>query len=235
MAVKAELPPTSRVRWNSAHRIIPSRFPPIDLFERVAPPGDWEALIELESLTNARLRDEVGEIHLVPQEERISGPGASYVMACFTHRNPTGSRFSDGSYGVYYAGKTFETALRETVHHMGKFYAHTDMGPHNEDMRVLVGSIDTGLHDIRGQHRRWKQCLEPSSYQASQALARSLKELDSNGIVYPSVRHVGGECVGVFRPKCVKPPKQASHLRYHWDGKQMTRYFDYARSEWCSL
>ncbi len=54
-------------------------------------------------LVNPRLRNEAGAIHLVPPEERVTGPGATWVMAPFTHFNPNGSRFSDGTYGVYYA------------------------------------------------------------------------------------------------------------------------------------
>ncbi len=84
----------SHVEWQPCYRIIPSRFPPIDLFERIAPPEDWEALIALESLTNDRIRQEVGDISLVPVDERVSGPGASVVMAAFTHLNPSGSRFA---------------------------------------------------------------------------------------------------------------------------------------------
>ena len=81
-------PPLARIVWQPSWRIVPSRFPPIDLFERIADPADWDALIELESLTNPRLRDEVGDIALVPAAERISGPGASAIMAAFTHLNP---------------------------------------------------------------------------------------------------------------------------------------------------
>jgi hypothetical protein len=88
----------------------------VPLFERVSSdPAVWEALIAAEMLVNPRIRNDVGEIHLVPPNERVSGPGASYVMAAFTHLNPRGSRFSDGTYGVYYAGREFETALRETA------------------------------------------------------------------------------------------------------------------------
>src|SRR5512147_2347004 len=51
-AASRPVPPVVDVRWQPAFRIVPSRYPPIDLFERIAPPGEWEALIELESLTN---------------------------------------------------------------------------------------------------------------------------------------------------------------------------------------
>ena len=100
------------VDWAQAWRIIASRFPPIHLFERVSPnPAVWEALIELEELTNPRVRDQVGQISLVPPERRISGVNASWVMASFTHVNPKGSRFSDGTYGVYYAADSLQTAI----------------------------------------------------------------------------------------------------------------------------
>ena len=74
-------------------RVINSRYPPIDVFERIAPQADWESLFLLEALTNPRLRDQVGEIALVPPAERVSGPGASWVMSAFTHTGMA-SRFN---------------------------------------------------------------------------------------------------------------------------------------------
>src|SRR5690606_25270720 len=69
-------PPVRRVRWHEAHRILPSRYPPIQLFERLTDdPAEWEILAEIESLTNPRVRDEIGEIRLVAPAERVSGPG----------------------------------------------------------------------------------------------------------------------------------------------------------------
>jgi hypothetical protein len=54
-----------------------------------------------------------------------------------------------------------------------------------------------------------------------------LHRSDSNGIVYPSVRRAGGQCVGALRPKAVGRPIQARHLQYFWDGHRISRYFDY--------
>ena len=229
-------PPLRRVRWPEAHRIVPSRYPPVQLFERLSnDPAEWETLAEIESLTNPRIRDEIGEIHLVPVEDRVGGPGASWVMATFTHINRNGSRFSDGSYGVYYAARELPTAIAETVFHMGRFYAATQDPPHAEDMRVLTGRIGTTFHDIRGGDRRWTALLDPDSYVASRACGRELRARGSNGIVYPSVRRAGGQCVGAFRPKAVGLPIQGRHLQYHWDGSRISRYFDYAEERWLPL
>jgi hypothetical protein len=232
----SETPPERRVRWPAAHRILPSRYPPIQLFERLTDsPGEWELLAEVESLTNPRLRDEIGEIRLVPLEERVSGPGASWVMASFTHLNPQGSRFSDGSYGVYHAARELKTAIAETTFHLGRFYAATGDPPHAEDMRVLSGRIDARFHDLRGGDPRWRACLDPDDYSASRALGRSLRAAGSNGVVWPSVRRTGGQCLGAFRPRAVGIPVQGRHLRYSWDGRQISRYFDYAEERWVSL
>ncbi len=60
-------------------------------------------------LTNDRLRDEIGDIAIVPLAERLAGPGASPIVAAFTHIGFP-SRFTDGSFGVYYACKSFDGA-----------------------------------------------------------------------------------------------------------------------------
>ena len=46
-------------------------------------------------------------------------------MAAFTHLNPEGSRFSDGSWGVFYAAHSVATAVEETVYHRERFLAAT--------------------------------------------------------------------------------------------------------------
>jgi len=52
--------PVASVSWSPGFRITPTRFPSISLFDRVAGAEDFAALYALESMTNDRLRDEVG-------------------------------------------------------------------------------------------------------------------------------------------------------------------------------
>ena len=157
-------PPTARIAWKPSWRIVPSRFPPIQLFERVTEPRDLEAIFELEALTNPRLRDEVGNIRLVPPQDRVSGPGTSVIMAAFTHLNPNGSRFSDGAYGVFYTGKDLEVAIAETRHHRERFMRATAQPRMELDMRVYLVDLEGELHDLRGQraaHNR--SCTTPTA------------------------------------------------------------------------
>ena len=217
--------PLRRIVWLPCWRIVPSRFPPIDLFERIADPADWDALIVLESLTNDRIRDAVGDIALVPMAERISGPGASVIMAAFTHPNPDGSRFSDGSFGVFYAGADLATAIAETKHHRVRFMRATNQPRMELDMRVYVVDLDGALHDISGLRTALPLVYHPDDYTAGQAMAARLRADGSSGIVYDSVRH-DGVCAAVFRPRCLTNPRQERHLCYVWDGRAITTVYE---------
>jgi hypothetical protein len=219
-------PPITRITWQPCYRIIPSRFPPIQLFERVTDPEDLEAIFAIEALTNPRLRDEVGDIRLVPPGERVSGPGTSIIMAAFTHLNPEGSRFSDGSYGVFYAGRELETAIAETVHHRERFMRATSEGPQELDMRVYAVDLDGDLHDLRGAQAAQPLIYHPEEYGPAQHLARSLRNASANGIAYDSVRHSGGACAAIFRPRLLAKARQERHLCYVWNGKKMVTVYE---------
>ena len=95
--------PLSATRWKPSYRLIASRYPTVGLYDAIADPADLEVVFAIEALTNPRIRDQLGQLQLVPPEERLSGPGSTPIMAAFTHLNPEGSRFSDGAYGVYSA------------------------------------------------------------------------------------------------------------------------------------
>jgi RES domain-containing protein len=217
------LPPIKRIRWTHAYRIVPSRFPPIGVYDRITDPADLEAVFAIEALTNPRLREEEGALKLVSKEHRISGPGSTPVMAAFTHLNPEGSRFSDGSWGVFYAAHSIATAVEETVYHRERFLAATAEPACDIQMRCYRTSVDSKLHDIRSG---WQAAQDPDSYTASIILARELHAADSNGIVYDSARHRGGECLAAFHPDVVAPCTQAQHLVYRWDGHRISQVLE---------
>ena len=224
---------TSRIVWPSARRIIRSRFPHIDLFEDIADPEDWPLLIAAEEKTNPRLMETLGAIDLVPPDRRVAGPGATYLMAPFTHvSRDRPSRFSDGRYGVLYIAERFETALLETMHHHARFMAQTRQSPGwTSQFRELMLDLDAELQDLRTGSPMQTPTLDRDSYGASQALGATLREGGSNGVVYPSARDPDGECAGLFYPDRVRNPVQGRHLDYHWDGARVDLYRDASKGE----
>jgi len=214
-------PPVTELDWSHQYRVISSEYPPINFFEQLVDPELMDELYHLESLTNDRLRDEAGDIALVPAEDRITGPGASPVMAAFTHASvDSPSRFSDGSYGIYYASKTVETAIEETQYHRARFLSYTNEDAGEISMRVYIGKVIKPMHDVRGGS--FEHLHDPDDWTAGQAFGQAMKTIHSWGIVYRSVRDAGGECIAALRPPAVSIPKQGAHLSYVWDGVGIT-------------
>ena len=73
--------------------------------------------------------------------------------------------------------------------------------------------------------------LDPDDYKVSQTLGAALRAEGSNGIVYPSVRCEGGECVGLFYPDLASNPVPGRHLDYHWNGERVDFYRDNATGQ----
>jgi len=218
--------PTADIEWCPCFRIIPSRFPPVGLFDAVADPSDLEAVFQIEAITNDRLREEAGDLALVAPEDRIAGPGTTPIMAAFTHLNPEGDRFTDGTYGVFYASLTIETAIAETRHHRVRFLQATDEPAQELNMRVYSVDLKAKLHDIRGLRDSHPAFYHPTSYDISQELAGRLRAEGSNGVIYQSVRDEGGECVGVFRPRLLTNCLQERHVCYVWDGAAISMIYE---------
>ena len=218
--------PVAPTVWRPSYRLIPSRYPTVGLYDAIADPADLDTVFAIEALTNPRLRDEVGQLQLVPLPERISGAGSTLIMAAFTHLNPEGSRFSDGSYGVYYAAQSLDTAIAEVSHHRAVFLARTQEPTIDVDMRAITASLDAPLHDLRALGRKGTALFDPDHYTAPQALGRQLREAGSWGVQFPSVRHSGGLCVGVFRPRALRNARSAAHIALHWDGRRITHWFE---------
>jgi hypothetical protein len=212
--------PVIRTRWPKAYRVIRSIFPTIDLFEDIADPSDWEALASAESKTNPRVWESLGRLDLVPPERRVSGAGASWLMAPFVHvsRDRPG-RFTDGSYGVYSVGDREEVAIRETAHHHAKFMAQSreELG-WTSQFRVLINALDLDLHDVRGDPAMHNLL----DYTRSQAVAKDLRDARSNGILYRSVR-CPGECAAIFWPDLMPIPIQGDHFDYFWNGERVDK------------
>ncbi len=216
------------VEWRPAFRIIRSLFPPIDLFEDIADPADWPLLISAEQKTNPRLMETIGNLDLVPAARRVGGPGATFLMAPFTHVSPDRpSRFSDGTAGVLYAGDRFDVALLETVYHHGRFMARTnETAGWTSQFREILLDVEGSLHDLRGGDIDHAAPLDPDDYTAAQALGDALRRAGADGVVYPSVRCDDGDCVGLFYPDLAGNARQGRHFDYHWNGDRVDLYRD---------
>ncbi|MBI3350132.1 MAG: RES family NAD+ phosphorylase [Burkholderiales bacterium] len=212
----------ARPSWNPCYRLIPSRFPPISVFEKVASAEDFDTLYAVQALVNPRIRQELGQIDLVRAADRVYGPGSSPVMAAFCHLNPEGSRFSDGTWGVYYGAQTLETAVAEVTYHRTKFLQATAQPAIDVDLRCYVATVLAPLLDVR----EVPEIHDPDSYVASRQLAKVQRGHDLPGLLYRSVRDPEHECVAIFKPHALRVPvTQGPHVTLCWDGQRIKAWY----------
>ena len=103
-------------------------------------------------------------------------------------------------------------------------------------MRGLVGTVAEDFEDVAAMAEPLRrQVLDPDLYSAAQAYGRAVRDSGASGVVYPSVRRVGGTCVGAFRSRAVGIPRQERHLKYRWNGERVDRYFDYKLDAWIEV
>lgn len=204
------------------YRVIPSRYPQIHLFERVSNPQDWEVLYAVESLTNSRLRDEVGDIRLVPPEDRVYGDGASWIMAAFTHPpvDGRGGRFNR-DFGIYYCTADESIAVAESSFHQARFLRESRIEATTQEMRVIRAQLGPVLlHDVR--HLVGEAIYDSDDYRAAQQLGYKLRAANSYGVHFRSVR-AEGDCYGVMRPRVLSDAIHWRYLRYHYDRGSIVR------------
>jgi hypothetical protein len=172
---------------------------------RLTDDGDLlNGIFELDNATNDRLLAESGLLPGIDARELVFGiPSYHIINAAFSHPAPVGSRFNSADRGAWYAGFELETSQVEIAYHKQLWLQEIDWD--EEEVADYVdyrADFRAEFHNIR-RTKRYRNCLSPTSYVASQALAAQLMEAGSAGIVYPSVRRSGGKCIACFRPVLV--------------------------------
>lgn len=204
-----------------AYRLVNSKFPPIALFDDVADAEEFDALYQIQALTNPRLGNEVGRIELIPRREIPFGiVGCSYAIAPFTHVNPAGSRFSAGDFGVLYLAATIETALAEVRHHQNQYWSGVrGLNYERFVFRALACSFaGDSMKDATSVPMN-DPIYDPDDYSHAQRLGGELKKAGCPGLRYLSVRSKGDHCWALLTPRPVSSIVQASHYEMVWNGQ----------------
>ena len=133
------------------HRLIPSRFPPINAFETVTNATDARAVMELEGWTNDRLVAE--RLDRLAESDWVFGrANASVVMAAFLHTAPGGLRFNTGALGAWYAAASLVTASVEVAHHLKREAAARGLTEGRRIYRAYTARFGrTTIWNIRGE------------------------------------------------------------------------------------
>jgi RES domain-containing protein len=183
--------------------------------------GALASLEALESVTSGRQQAQQKGVPGIARQALASGYGYSFVNAAFAYTRPGGNRFNPPDWGVWYSAFSCETALAEVTYHLTRAIAAAGADFDNETRYIeLLADVDADFVDLRGIDPK-SDCLnaEPAiGYPAGQKLAGDVRTQGRNGIVYPSVRHRGGECLAVFWPGLIRNFQQGATWILKWAG-----------------
>ena len=194
-----------------AHRLIPSKFPPIGLFDTVATAADLAAIMELVGWTNDRLV--AGRIARLPQAEWVYGvPNASIVMAAFLHVAPGGMRFNGPELGAWYASDELRTAAAEVGHHLRRETVARGKAAMTRTYRAYATTLLGDYLDIRGQQAARADVYASDRYDASQKFGEQIRASGGAGLLYDSLRRRTGSNVVAHRPGNITDIVQTDHF-----------------------
>ena len=200
-------PSTIFIDQRDTHRLIPAQYADggVSVLARLTDdPKTLQDIFELDNATNDRLLAESRLLPGIDQRELVFGiPSYRIINATFCHPATAGSRFNSSDRGAWYAGFELQTSQAEIVYHRQLWLRETAWEEEDSaDYLDYLADFRADFHDLRAT-TEFAECLSPTSYAASQALAGQLLELGSAGIVYPSVRRARGTCLACFRPVLV--------------------------------
>ena len=168
--------------------------------------------MELAGWTNDRLVED--RLRRLPEAEWVYGrPNSSVVMASFLHVAPAGGRFHGPDLGAWYASAELRTAAFEVAHHLRREAVATGARTLQRDYRTYTAELSGSYLDVRGRQAEWTEIYDPASYAASQTFGERVRSSGGAGIIYDSVRHIGGVNVVGYRPQQILNVTQTNHWR----------------------
>ena len=203
----------------TGYNLIPSRFPPVPLYERLASERS-DRFSEIESLTNPRLREKQRLIQQNMAKDESCPSLQNWNHAPFAYSNPEGTRFFNPNINCLEASVDRQTALATSVRKRERFLQSTSEDPINLDMRMFSRTITGKFADARhlprdlGKVERWD-------------LGYQIAEAGMDGVIFKSHLRPSGDCISVLKGQLLGTTVQGNHYRFVWDGTKIRALYSY--------
>lgn len=217
----ADLDIRSRRLAGKHYRLIPSRFPPIDVYERLGSPALVASAQRLEAMTNPRLAARERSRGVVGEETVENSPRYnSWNHAPFAYKSPEGSWLLPPAFGALELAATENAALVMAVARRETFLRRTNEPGIELDMRMLVTELDGEFADLRAatmpaRDERW-------------ALGQTLLEEGRAGAIFHRPEAPRATFVSIFDGRVLGATVQAAHYRFVWNGERIRSLYDFA-------
>jgi hypothetical protein len=172
----------------------------------------WQSAQQLELETKPKVFTNEAPVINRPFEE------SEWNMAiAFPFLNAVQSRYSDGSYGVWYGAADLETTVFETVHHWKtKLLSDAEgfLKPGvSIERKVYLVRCDSALIDVRPVVKKFPKLIFPNDYTATHAIGRKMHHEGHPGLVSKSAR-CNGDVYAIFTRDVLSSARYTCFLTY---------------------
>lgn len=207
----------------TGYNLIPSRFPPVPLYERLNSDRTSE-FSSVEAITNPRLKEKLRLKQSKMTQDETCPSLQNWNHAPFAYSNPEGSRFFNPNINCLEISCDPQTALATSVRKRERFLERTSETPVNLDMRMLSRTVKGKFADLRqlttsiGKIERW-------------ALGFEFAQSGLDGVIFRSHLRPYGMCLGILSGQTLGKAVQGNHYSYAWDGSQIISLYSYNETQ----
>ncbi|NOZ54899.1 MAG: RES family NAD+ phosphorylase [Gammaproteobacteria bacterium] len=184
-------------------------------------PVGWQAAIDLELATKPHTYMSNQAIIDRPFEEAVYDEAINHPFGKWSK-----TRFSDGSYGVWYGADSLETSIYETVYHW-RTKLLEDAEWHTIDGIIIERKIylvrcDAGLLNFIPKLETFPVLVDPSvaCYHLTHRIGSRIHHDGHPGLISRSAR-CEGNIYAIFKPQVLSNPRHCCYLTYRIEGNSV--------------
>ncbi|MCF6254997.1 MAG: RES family NAD+ phosphorylase [Gammaproteobacteria bacterium] len=195
------------------HRNIVSLRESENLFDDLTDsPEGWQSAIALEVKTKPHTHVSQRPVIDRPFEEAVYNEAIDYPF-----ENWLNTRYSNGSFGVWYGTDSLETSIHETVHHWRHGLLH-DAGWQNLEgvsieRKVYNVRCDAALFNFLPKLDAFPALIDPTEYDFTHQVGARIYHDGHPGLVSRSAR-CDGDVYAIFNSQVLSNPRQMCFLTY---------------------
>lgn len=206
---------------NEFHNLIPSRFPTVKLYERIADGRD-DLFYAVEEMTNPRMREKERLTRGLAPVDQQRPRFTNWNHAPFVYPNPEGSRFFGADRNVIELSEDLQTALAISVGKRQAFLRRTAEPATFLEMRQIVRPVRGRCVDARG----WTGMDDRAR---RMDLGKLADDEGHDGILFNPWERPTATGIVVFKPECLGKPLQADHFKYLWNGQRISTLYSFRK------
>ena len=127
------------------------------------------------------------------------------------------TRYSDGSYPVFYSALDPATAEAEVAHWFRNSFGGRPKGQRSAYYQRFTCLFEGVEKDLRDKRSKWRELVHDNDYTFCNRIGAEAVRLGLDGLVVPSARRENGSNQPVFRRRAISDPKSQGLVKITFD------------------